>query len=75
MTNDSSRAGAFPGAAETVTITPPSFLPRQASMNAARSMPRIRMRRPTAARLFATASPIVVNGGSGVRSPASNPLG
>ena len=43
-------------------------------MNAARSMPRMRVRMPTAARLFATASPIVMNGGNGVSSPASNPF-
>ena len=56
-------------------MTPPSFLDRQASMNAARSKLRTRVRMPTLARSFATASPMVVKGGSRVRSPASKPLG
>jgi hypothetical protein len=49
MTKDSRRTGVLPGAAETVTMTPPSFLDRQASMNVARSMPRTRVRIPTLA--------------------------
>ena len=65
----------YRGAAETVTMTPPSFLERHASMKVARSMLRTRVRMPTRARSFPTASAMVLKGGSGVMSPASNPLG
>ena len=44
-------------------------------MNVARSIVRTRVRMPTLASALAAASPNVVNGGSGFRSPASKPFG
>ena len=73
--NSPTRLAALPELPTAGMKIPRNFFSRQFVRNAARSVGRILVRIPTAARKFTHASPVVMNGGIGTKSPASNPFG